>query len=269
MKKIIISVFIIAGMFILGAFHAMQDFLQTLNISEEDAYNDISNSFQSGSFQYPYSKVYQTFSSSVRTAMVNEIGSFAKAYTKTDDFKKKYEDFRLSKKPTEPDSFKTNDQLKTQYKQEIQKSIDDLESKIAAATGDAKTAMQNALTQIKDQVKQLDDPNNPMFSAEMEKERENNYEGQVQEYQKELAGWSDQYPDSPVKMIKERLNYFLQLSGTVDFKAKLIKNQYGVFVFDNPDYEGKPDDWKLVFRAGKESTDAARQVAQEWLSELQ
>jgi len=269
MKKIILSITIALGAILFLAFHATQDFLQTLKISGEDADNYISDSFHYGSFAYPYSEVYHSLASSAKIAMVKEIGTFAKTYTKTDAFKKKYEDFKLSKKPTEPDPYQTNDQLKTQYKDQMQKSIDDLEEQMKNATGDTKTMIQNALNTIKEQMKQFDDPDNPMFSAEMENARKNEYQGQVQEYQKELADWNDQYPDTPEKMIKQRLNYFLQLSGTVDFNAKLTKNQYGTLIFDNPDYENKPDDWKLVFRAGKVSTDAARQIAQQWLAELQ
>ena len=69
-------------------------------------------------------------------------------------------------------------------------------------------------------------------------------------------------------MIKDQLNHFLQVSSTVDFSAKLQKNEYGSMVFVNPDYEDKPSEWKLIYRAGKEGTDAARQVATQWLSEL-
>jgi hypothetical protein len=39
-------------------------------------------------------------------------------------------------------------------------------------------------------------------------------------------------------------------------------------VFVNNDYERKPPEWKLCFRAGKEATAAARVFASDWLAEL-
>jgi hypothetical protein len=39
-------------------------------------------------------------------------------------------------------------------------------------------------------------------------------------------------------------------------------------VFVNPEYERKPSDWKFIFRSGKESSDAARVVATQWLAGL-
>jgi hypothetical protein len=39
--------------------------------------------------------------------------------------------------------------------------------------------------------------------------------------------------------------------------------------FANEDYEGKPAEWKICFRAGKEATEAARAFARSWLTELE
>jgi hypothetical protein len=39
-------------------------------------------------------------------------------------------------------------------------------------------------------------------------------------------------------------------------------------VFANAEYENKPGEWKLAFRAGKEATETSRTFANDWLKSL-
>lgn len=58
-------------------------------------------------------------------------------------------------------------------------------------------------------------------------------------------------------------------SATVDFAAKTsLSKENKKQKFINPDYELKPLQWKLMYRAGKPAVDAARAAAQEWLKAL-
>ncbi len=75
----------------------------------------------------------------------------------------------------------------------------------------------------------------------------------------------DYYPENSKELIKDRLKYFIELSSTVDFSAK---TQGSRKTFVNPEYEEKPSDWKMCYRAGKEVIEAARQEAQRWLNEM-
>ena len=250
------------------AFRTTMDFLQTLGISNEEANDYVWYSFQNGYFSYPYSDDYQSLNSSARVALVKEIGAFAKAYTKTGDFKNRYSEYRISQKPAEPEKPQTSQEMRDQYKKDLRENIEELEKNMANSSGEVKTALEGALKTMKDQLVQLDDPDNPMFGKEVENARQQYYEGQVQQYQEELNQWKTDYPEDPVKLVKDRLAYFLKVSSRVDFSAKITKNQYGTYVFDNPDYESKSSEWKMIYRAGKESTDAARQYAQQWLNEL-
>ena len=226
MLMILISVF---------AFKLFFDFLQTLGVSKEEANDYVWYSFQNGYFSYPYSDDYKTLNSSTRVALVKEIGDFAKAYSRTDDFKKRYSEYRLTQKPSEPEAGQSTQEMKAQYKKDLQESINDLEKNIQTSSGEVKTALQGALKTMKDQLVQIDDPNNPMFSKEVEDARQQYYEGQLQQYQEDLKQWKENYSEDPVKMIKDRLNYFMQVSSTVDFTARVTKNQYGNYVFDNQD----------------------------------
>jgi hypothetical protein len=72
---------------------------------------------------------------------------------------------------------------------------------------------------------------------------------------------------NPKLMIKERLKKFVGLASSVDFQAQLT-SKYNRQVFVNPEYEKKDKLWKLLYRAGPEATNAAREYAQGWLAEL-
>ena len=66
-----------------------------------------------------------------------------------------------------------------------------------------------------------------------------------------------------------RLREFLAESATVDFTAKTaLSKEKKKQTFVNPEYELKPLQWKMMYRAGKPAVDAARAAAQDWLKAL-
>ena len=55
----------------------------------------------------------------------------------------------------------------------------------------------------------------------------------------------------------------------MDFTAKTaLSKEKKKYQFVNPEYEQKPLQWKMMYRAGKPAVDAARAAAQEWLKAL-
>jgi len=58
------------------------------------------------------------------------------------------------------------------------------------------------------------------------------------------------------------------VSADVNFQAATFKSSDGSVKFSQTVYEEKPSNWKLCFRAGKETVAAARTAAKEWLDEL-
>lgn len=76
--------------------------------------------------------------------------------------------------------------------------------------------------------------------------------------------WEKMYPADPAKVVKKRLQEYIQLVATVDFTAKLTgtgKKQ----TFVNPAYEKKSLKWKAIYRAGKEVNDVVTTFVKEWL----
>jgi hypothetical protein len=69
------------------------------------------------------------------------------------------------------------------------------------------------------------------------------------------------------QVLRERLRAFLALSATVDFEAKLQKSG-SKWYFANAAYEQQTEQWKFLYRIGKEPVTAARTFAADWLKEL-
>ena len=76
--------------------------------------------------------------------------------------------------------------------------------------------------------------------------------------------WEKTYPADPALLIKKRLQEYLTLAATVDFKATLTgsgKKQ----VFTNSAYEKKSLKWKAIYRVGKEVNDVVTAFVKEWM----
>lgn len=71
----------------------------------------------------------------------------------------------------------------------------------------------------------------------------------------------------PKAQLKKRLAAFLEVTADVDYDAETTAgNRKGQFV--DKDYEAKPNEWKMCYRAGRATGEAIRGVAKEWLAEL-
>lgn len=262
-KTIIIGIAAVALAFTMAA-----GFLQTLELTKEDAENAIWYSFSTGSYNGPSKSAYHNFAVPVRVAMVKEIGAFAKVYSGTEDFSRKYVQYREDRKPSPPEPLVTLAEQRKSTRATMQKALAEAEENAKKATGDTKKVYESVIPVFKEQLKELDDPNNPMFTTEMEAMVKKGHDDQVKAYQEEVKVWEKKYPTAPTAMVKETLKYFLELSSTVDFNAKLTIGPGGKMIFATQEYENKTSDWKFIYRSGKESTDAARAIATQWLNEL-
>ncbi|MBL7851610.1 MAG: hypothetical protein JNN04_11960 [Cyclobacteriaceae bacterium] len=250
------------------AFTFTASFLETLKIEKADAESAIWRSFSYGSYGGPMSAAWHNFAVPARVTMVKEIGSFARTYSRSDDFKKRYAEYREQQKPSAPAPFVGVEGLKKQQREELTKSIREAKEAMKSVSGEARKGMEEGVKAMEDVLKELNNPDNPMYSAEVNNMLKQGWDQENQAYQQALQAWKTEWPESPNQLIRNRLNYFLELSATVDFGAKLGKGPNGKMVFLNPAYESKPSDWKLLYRCGKESVEAARGVAKEWLVEL-
>jgi hypothetical protein len=76
--------------------------------------------------------------------------------------------------------------------------------------------------------------------------------------------WEKVYPTDPSIVVKKRLQEYLALAATVDFKAAL-SGSGKQRVFTNPEYEKKSLKWKAIYRAGQEINDVVTLFVKDWL----
>ncbi len=256
---------------IYGGFSTLQnatDVMKQLGIPEEEAKDFVWWSFSGGSFSFPNKPQLKQTPVSERAALVQQICAFAKSYTESAAFKEKYLEYREGLKPSPPEKPEPMDQMRARLKKELEQSIQETEKNISSMPAEYHEMMKANVDMMKEQVKAYDDPENPMFSKDMEKMQLDMYEAQVVEHKKQLAEWEKANPQHPQLMVKTWLEGFLKESKDIDFSAKLVDGEYGKKVFANREYEMKSGYWKLGYRAGKESMDAARGFIKGWLDEL-
>ena len=156
-----------------------------------------------------------------------------------------------------------------EQKAAIKQGIENLEKAKTQLPKDQQATFDETIKSYKEQLKEIDNLDNPMYNADMEKMTQQVYEQQVADFNQKVEAWNNEYPkDNPKPLIKKWLQTFLDQSKDIDYKAETTTNQYGKKVFVNQKYEAKDTFWKNCYRAGKEPVEAARKFAQKWLSEL-
>lgn len=271
MSRPLIVVLAIVLLFVLNAYRMLDrsatETLKRLGVPESLAKDCVWYSFSGRYLSHPNTKEIKAVPSVERASIVNQIGAFAKAYTKSEEFKERYLAYRESHKPSPPEKPKTAAQLKSEQKESLKKSIAETEEGIKAMPAEHQPMMNDVVKMLKEQLKSLDDPNNQMFPPDMDALSEQMYAQQLEQHKLDLREWEAKHPITPDGMIVRWLTEFLEVSKDIDFGAKLTQEQ-GRQIFVNTSYENKSANWKMCYRAGKETVEAARALAKAWLDEL-
>jgi uncharacterized membrane protein YheB (UPF0754 family) len=246
----------------------IQKVLTQFNISEDFAKRQILSNIAGPSYYIPNVRILKNLALGERAELVKTIGMGIKEYVSSEEFIKNYNQYREDRKPGLPEEPKYSEQLKKEHKESLTKSISEMEKQMTTLPADQKAMFQDVIGQLKQQLKDVDDPNNPMFSSDMDTYIKQGYDMQIETYKTQMTEWEKAYPlNNPKPMIKSWINEFLEKSKDIDFNAQL-KNEKGKQIFVNSAYERKDNQWKLYFRAGKEPVETARIFSQQWLKEL-
>lgn len=247
----------------------MKSLLQQIQLSDENAKNSIFSNCSGPSFYLPNMKNIKGMAIGERVSLVETVGNYVKDFVSSKDFVKRYNEYRESQKPSPPDQPKSSNELKNEQKEELKKSIEDMKATKSQMPADQQGMFDQTINTLQEQLKELDNPDNPMYSAEMDKIMQESYAQQLEDHKQKLSEWEKKFPaDNPNGMVKQWLEEFIAKSKEVDFNAKTALNEKGRTLFVKQEYENKDYLWKICFRAGKETTESARKFAQAWLSEL-
>lgn len=244
---------------------AGEESLNQLRITREQAQEHVQRTIEYGQLSYPSS--VKQIAMNARVTIVRGIGAFAKAYTRTEAFGRWYREFRDRHKPNPPELAKTAAANRRQLLADLRKQLAEVEAEHKKATGDMKQIYKQNIDMMKTMIAQQSQVN-PEQDAMMDRYTREANEQALQQHKEQLAQWEIDYPRDPKPFIRKRLQEFQQLSADVDFDAKLVPAEGGKMKFAKPEYEQKDHRWKMCFRAGRETTNAARSAASEWMREL-
>jgi hypothetical protein len=255
----IIPCIILSAILLSAAASVPNDVLAQVGLKEAEAKERVVQSIGTGDvYTAPADKAFKALAPAARGALVSSALAWAKAYTESADFAARYAAVRDRAKPTAPESaaekFK---KLVDEQKQGIEK----MKESLAGIPAESRKQIEAAVRQNEEMV------NDPQKLAMMKQMCEQMAVSDQQNYQADLAKWNTSYPEDSRVLIAVRLRAFLEVSSQVDYTAELVKRGR-VMVFAKPDLEARRGAWKLCYRAGKPTVDAARTFATTWLTQI-
>ncbi len=242
--------------------------LKQLGINNDDAKEYIWSNIVRTSFSHPTTNEMRTLTAGNRPAIVRQLVAYAQQYITSEEFNKKYLEYRLGMKPEPPEKPKSMDELRLEQKAQLQHSIEEMEKTKKSFAADQQKQFDDYIHQMHEQLASVDNPKNPMFNKEMEEYFKQSYDAQMKEHETKVSEWQNEWPENPAPVIIRSLQKFLDVSKDIDYRAEVFKDAYGKLLFSKTVYENKPAEWKLCYRAGKETVEAARAASSQWLDEL-
>ncbi len=200
--------------------------------------------------------------------------AFAKTYLASDDFKQRYATQWAESEPRAPDTVEA--QLRRQADEKKQQDADavkneaELKEKAASEKDPAmKKIYQDALKAQSEMKAMMSSPEQKAAMEQLQKvmleQLKRQYDDDKVKFDQAHAEWLTQ--KDPKVLIRKRIDAFLDLSSTVDFKAKTTTKD-GRTSFKDEANEQKSSQWKQLYRLGREATDALRTAAKSWKAEL-
>jgi hypothetical protein len=243
------------------------DLWKQLGLSEMQGTQKIKNSFFNNYLDYYGARNIKNITTGSRAAVASDLLSFAKQYMNSPAFKAEYEKLRADAKPVEPvDRSRSKDEIRKEKIEETKKAIKTTEELLKKSDANMKEIMKPVLEMHNANLKEYQDPNSAMIDLFYQGEQFNK-ENNIRSYKENLKKWETDYPADYKLVIRSRLQKYLDIARTVDFSAQLVEKN-GKKYFVNRTYEGKSDDWKMIFRAGKEVQNVTVAFATQWLKEL-
>jgi len=245
-----------------------QSSLADFGLKENELKQRIVNSLEYGTVPvYPDKKLFKAAPPAVQAASVKNALGWVKTYSESAAFKADYAKQRESAKPAPPQSKGTPDEQFAKFLAEQRQGVENMKKSVAKMSPDMQKQMEGTVRQMEATVEQY--AKDPQMAAMLKQGYERESISEQKNYQDRLAKYEKTFPPDSRVLIAARLHQFLDLSQNIPFDAKLVPSGPGKMKFADPQYEAKSDQWKLCYRAGRESVQAARAFATQWLHPIE
>jgi hypothetical protein len=262
-KTVVAATILVSG----AAVSASQsDVFQTLGTTSEQGENSIMFSFTSGTVALIGERaVFKTAPPELRATLVRGVIAAARAFSGTADFATRYARYREAQRPEREALPQTGDEALAAQQKQLEEVIGQAEKAAENQPAEARQQLAANIAEMKNQLAELNA--DPAHRAAVDKAVKEGARQAEAEYARRNAAFEAEYPADAKQLIARRLRAFLELSATVDFSAALVEKDKKMR-FANPEFEAKPREWKMLFRAGEVAVGAARAAAEEWLQAL-
>lgn len=242
------------------------DLWKQLGISQQQGSEKIKSSFMNGYLDYWGIRNIKSITSGNKAMLAKDLLSYTKTYLNSAPVKAAYSKERESVKPYAPVvKTVTKEDIRTEQIAGMKKAINNTEAMIKQFPDMEKSARKSIL-EFEKTIKDFEKPDSKIIEVLYQGKLA---EGKMNEdrYNESLRDWEKNYPVDYRLKLRSYLEKYTATAATVDFDAALTE-KYNKKVFVNPVYEGKNDEWKMIFRAGKEVYEVAKPFADQWLKEL-
>lgn len=257
---------------LLFSFKAQQkvadDVWKMIGMTKKAGEEGIYNSFLYGYLSYYGAGNIKKIAMGDRAQVAKDLLAYTKQYVNSESFRKAYASYRLAGMPQEPTlkTVRTKEQVQKDEIAKTEKILKETEENMKQLSADLKKSLEGVVILYKNQLKEYQNVNNPIFESIIQGEKYDN-ESAVKNYESNMARWKKDLPEDPTEIIRQRLQKMLDLTKDVDYNAELVE-KYGKKRFVKPEYERKGTEWKQAFRAGKEVTEISRTFVEQWLKEM-
>jgi len=244
-----------------------EDIWKRLGINRQEGVEKISKSFLEGYLHYYGVSGVKNLAVNDRTAVAKDLMTFSKQYLASPTFKAEYDKMRANYKPVQPvDNTPTKEQVRQKEINTLKEAMVNMEKVAKTLPADQQKDFKASIDMYQGKIKEYQDPNNKMIEMIWQGQVEEGKRAQ-QHFQEATKKWETDYPVDYKQFVKARLQHYLDVAKTVDFSAALVE-KYGKMRFVNQTYQGKNNEWKMIFRAGKDVYDEARPFVEQWVKEL-
>jgi hypothetical protein len=243
------------------------DVLQALGVTSTAANDSVLNSFFNGTIVLAGTRaVFVTATPEQRALLVRGVIGAARAYTATPEFTTRYASLRETQRPQRASLPQNGEEAQAAQLKQLEAVAKEA---LKLAENMPPQAREDLIENIEFTKRQLAELNkDPKHRAAVDAAAREAAKVAAEEFQQATARFEAAYPADVRQLLTTRLRAFLEMSGTVDFSAKVTEKEDKKMHFVDPAFESMPREWKLLYRAGKPAVEAARAAAQEWLETL-
>lgn len=244
-----------------------EDIWKRLGIGRQECTERISKSFINGYLQYAGVSNVKNLALNERAVVARDLMTFARQYLGSPAFKTEYDKMRTASRPVEQeDRTQTREQIRQKEIDKLKESIQNMEKMTKSLPADQQKGYQSSIDMLRKSVKDYQDPNNKiiegMYQNQLgERQRDLNY------FKEDIKKWETEYPADCKQFVRNRLQHYLDVAGTVDFSAA-VADKGGKKRFVNPAYQSKNGEWKMIYRAGKDVHEQAKVFIEQWMKEM-